>query len=125
MNISLIPQSVFGKMVYAVQVDNAKIGVSVDYSPTGNCQFYTISDFCCLLMGHNETLFAPAMVEIQKKMLKPMLLIDLNDGYVSALKKHFTDEDFLLMAPYESTNKSRMTLFLIKTNKISTWATKK
>lgn len=85
-------------------------------APTGNCQWGSVCYANNILNQSNAR-------EIFKKINdhcvgKPMLLLDVNRSYSPYVEKIFTEKDIVVKTPYDSTNSSKMVLYLVKTTSL-------
>ena len=80
--------------------------------PTGNCQMWSISYFNALIINYENT--KELLVEIYKRVIKNMLLIDINRSIEEPTIKLF-GKRIISNTPYRSTNGSDMNLMLIDT----------
>lgn len=91
----------------------------VYYGPTGNCQWLSIRSFEDLLRCTNEEMTV-LLQTVFKDHGKPLFLVDVLDQWVEELKNRFTEDEILMTSPYISTNGSKLTMFLIKSEKFKT-----
>lgn len=104
---------------YAVRFNSEKnlnqCSVLYNINTFANCQSFTIGLMCTILEHLEPDSVKYLIYRMGITANKRSAIIDINDAYVSRLKKVFNQkEDIILEAPYISTNKSRMTLLIIK-----------
>jgi len=84
-------------------------------SPTMNCQTYSIANMEFIIARDN---LKELLIEIQERVQKNQILLDVGRGWVEKLDKVFPKEDFLIRSDYVNSTGSKMTMCLIKTTAI-------
>lgn len=118
MNVTSTPQQTALSFIHTIKSNGSTI-CFVDSNPTNNCQIFAIASFANALSQSNAK-------EIIKECLKcgenkRQLLVDIPRASVPKLKTLFSAGDIIFEQDYTSTNKSLMTIFLIKTACIGDW----
>lgn len=121
------PQAKETKMTYNIEIktENTKLGkigtVTINASavcyivhhPTNNCQLFTIASF-------GNIISYPYLKAVLEKALmwsdnKPLLLIDIHTVHADRFSKLIDKNHIVIQQNYVSSNKSLMTIMLLKT----------
>lgn len=90
------------------------LGHELVVSPTGNCQMSSLRDAhnVFTLSQKNAVMY---LRELRNICCKKILLVDLNDvkSYTESVEKIFANGFIIAKTPYESTNESKMVLYLL------------
>lgn len=107
---------------FVFEKDNGmKKSITVLYSPTGNCQFFSIRYFYNFIkfgqydFTKKESIFI--LQTICSKIKKKMILIDINEDLYEKLNIFFDENDIVLNQSYISTNNSKMRMMLLRVDK--------
>lgn len=87
--------------------------------PTYNCQFSSIGRMECVLdQGPKES--KDILKQLWSLYKIPMFLVDVHnyDRYHTAILEVFGKENIVFRQDYTSTNQSKMSMYLLKTNKL-------
>ena len=98
---------------YALNGVGSRIGYV--YNVTSNCQIGSLSSFYTILNSSNRNKFLKWVYEstVSMGIMKPQLIIDVNAQYSNTVDKMF--EGYIVFKnDYISTNESRMTMYLVK-----------
>jgi len=91
--------------------------IYITLSPTNNCQLSSIGRFVDLLRQPYVTLEQKREILAKAWNLCSginQVLIDIKDGYANETIEFFGKENMVIHTPYNSTNGSRMNLFIFK-----------
>lgn len=97
---------------------NIKRVIYTNKNSTGNCQIDVIGSLENFLYKDFEKEEIPivkkALLDFAEKLGKPCLMVDVKPYVLKRLKQLFKKEDFILEAPYVSTNGNKLTICIIK-----------
>jgi hypothetical protein len=100
---------------YLLKLNNIYI-LSINKSPLGDCQTYTISKMIYICKYDN---WIDILKEIQNNIKKNQLLFNVNNGNSAHVKlKEFFKDDIVFENTYLSTYGTNMTMMLVKTTKL-------
>lgn len=100
---------------YSVRRDKGGLWLVI-FSPVANCQFCSFRDITTFSANVEDKEFYQGLSEIRKVVQKKMLLIDIHQVNTSL---HTRIKDYIISSmPYDSTNGSKMCMYLINLEKI-------
>lgn len=110
-------QSLMGTGYYSAQLKNGN-SIYVCYSPTSNCQIYSIASLNNLITpgySFDKEYQINVLKEVQKVGRKLMVMLDINDKYVDILESIWPKDMIISKILYKSTRNSDMVFYLAKT----------
>jgi len=121
-NVIQFPDSIVRDGEFMNQLSYVEInsGARIYYSPTNNCQIYSIAGIQDLFDEHEGSNGEALKIlkEIQTIVQKNVLMVDIEEEYIDILDSIFDERDFILKAVYENTTTNSMVMCLINTDKL-------